>query len=102
MNVTKLGAVMLAACLLCAAPAMASELNIGLCIYDGTDTFMSSMRNQIEQNAQGVINLTVYNSKNDQNLQNDQVEQLLTSGVDAMILNPVDRTAAGYLIEKAK
>lgn len=85
-----------------ALPARAQALRIGVCIYDGADTFMASLRAQIERGAQGMADLTVYDSKNDQNLQNDQVEQMLSSGVEAMILNPVDRTAAGYLIEKAK
>lgn len=82
--------------------AFAQELCIGVCIYDGTDTFMSSLRDRLMESAQGVAELAVYDSRNDQNLQNDQVEQLLAAGVDALILNPVDRTAAGYLIEKAR
>lgn len=62
---------------------------------------MASLRQCIERNAGGQVNLTVYDSRNDQNLQNDQVQQMLSQGVDALIINPVDRTAAGYLIEKA-
>ena len=71
-------------------------------MYDGTDTFISSMRDRLVEYAQGVAQLSLYDSKNDQNLQNDQVDQLLSAGVDALILNPVDRTAAGHLIEKAR
>jgi methyl-galactoside transport system substrate-binding protein len=101
----KKAALLLAALMLLSAmplPAAAQTLKIGVCIYDGADTFMGGLRSQIEQGAQGMADLIVYDSRNDQNLQNDQVEQLLALGVDAMILNPVDRTAAGYLIEKAK
>ena len=95
------------ACLLC-LPVLCPEASaedmphIGVCMYDGTDTFMSSMRDRLVEYAQGVAQLSLYDSKNDQNLQNDQVDQLLSAGVDALILNPVDRTAAGYLIEKAR
>lgn len=92
-------ALLLALCL--PAAALGQETAIGVCIYDGTDTFMASLRQHIEANAQGQAQLTVFDSKNDQNVQNDQVESLLMQGVDALIVNPVDRTAAGYLIEKA-
>lgn len=89
-------------CSLCLSAWAEKPLQIGVCIYDGTDTFMVSLRDKLVEYAQGVAQLSLYDSQNDQNLQNDQVEQLLSSGVDALILNPVDRTAAGYLIEKAR
>lgn len=83
-------------------PAFAEELPaFGVCVYDGTDTFMASLRLHLETYAQGKARLTVYDSRNDQNLQNDQVESMLEAGVDVLIINPVDRLAAGYLIEKA-
>lgn len=88
--------------LLCPEASAEDMPHIGVCMYDGTDTFMSSMRDRLVEYAQGVAQLSLYDSKNDQNLQNDQVDQLLSAGVDALILNPVDRTAAGYLIEKAR
>ena len=91
------------ALLLLGAPALAEELPaFGVCIYDGTDTFMASLRLHLETYAQGKARLTVYDSRNDQNLQYDQVEGMLEAGVDVLIINPVDRLAAGYLIEKAR
>ena len=91
------------ALLLLGAPALAEELPaFGVCIYDGTDTFMASLRLHLEIYAQGKARLTVYDSRNDQNLQNDQVGGMLEAGVDVLIINPVDRLAAGYLIEKAR
>ena len=89
--------------LLLGVSALAEETPaFGVCIYDGTDTFMASLRLHLETYAQGKARLIVYDSRNDQNLQNDQVESLLEAGVDALIINPVDRLAAGYLIEKAQ
>lgn len=82
--------------------ALAEQPRIGACIYDGADTFMNSLWQELEKSAQDRAELVVYDSKNDQNLQNDQVESLLNRGVDALILNPVDRLAAGYLIEIAR
>ena len=91
------------ALLLLGSPALAEELPaFGVCIYDGTDTFMASLRLHLETYAQGKARLTVYDSRNDQNLQNDQVEGMLEAGADVLIINPVDRLAAGYLIEKAR
>ena len=91
------------ALLLLGSPALAEELPaFGVCIYDGTDTFMASLRLHLETYAHGKARLTVYDSRNDQNLQNDQVEGMLEAGADVLIINPVDRLAAGYLIEKAR
>lgn len=91
------------ALLLLGAPALAEELPaFGVCIYDGTDTFMASLRLHLETYAHGKARLTVYDSRNDQNLQNDQVKGMLEAGADVLIINPVDRLAAGYLIEKAR
>lgn len=63
---------------------------------------MASLRLHLETYAHGKARLTVYDSRNDQNLQNDQVEGMLEAGADVLIINPVDRLAAGYLIEKAR
>ena len=102
-TIKKLLCAALALLLLLGAPALAEELPaFGVCIYDGTDTFMASLRLHLETYAQGKARLTVYDSRNDQNLQNDQVEGMLEAGVDVLIINPVDRLAAGYLIEKAR
>lgn len=58
------------ALLLLGAPALAEELPaFGVCIYDGTDTFMASLRLHLETYAHGKARLTVYDSRNDQNLQ---------------------------------
>ncbi len=91
--------------LLCLLPWMAASADIpeiGVCIYDTSDTFINSMRLHIESSAADRAKLTVYDSRNDQNLQIEQVQTLLEYGVDVLILNPVDRLAAGYLIELAR
>lgn len=41
-------------------------------------------------------------SQNKQPTQNEQVDTFITKGVNALAINPVDRTAAGPIIEKAK
>ena len=44
---------------LCAQGAFAAELTVGVCIYDNTDAFMSSMRLDLESYAQGKAKLIV-------------------------------------------
>lgn len=75
---------------------------IGVAIYKFDDTFMSYVRNAIDQNAQGKSTLTIVDSQNAQPTQNDQVDQFITKKMKAIAINPVDRTAAGAIIDKAK
>ena len=75
---------------------------IGTAIYRYDDTFMSYVRNTIEKNAAGKAQLTMVDSQNAQPVQMDQVDQFLTKGMKSIAINPVDRTAAGTIIEKAK
>jgi methyl-galactoside transport system substrate-binding protein len=75
---------------------------IGVAIYKFDDTFMSYTRNSIEQNAQGKAAVTTVDSQNAQPTQNDQVDQFITKKMNAIAINPVDRTAAGAIIDKAK
>ena len=75
---------------------------IGVAIYKFDDTFMSYTRNAIEQNAQGKAEITMVDSQNAQATQNDQVDQFITKKMKSIAINPVDRTAAGAIIDKAK
>jgi methyl-galactoside transport system substrate-binding protein len=63
---------------------------------------MSYTRNAIEQNAQGKAVLTTVDSQDSQPTQNDQVDQFITKKMNVIAINPVDRTAAGAIIDKAK
>jgi methyl-galactoside transport system substrate-binding protein len=75
---------------------------MGAAIYRYDDTFMSYMRNTIEELAKGKVALTMSDSQNSQPTQNDQVDQFLTRGMKVIAINTVDRTAAGTMIDKAK
>ena len=75
---------------------------IGVAIYKFDDTFMSYVRNAIEQNAQGKAQVTTVDSQNAQPTQNDQVDQFITKKMKSIAINPVDRTAAGTIVDKAK
>ncbi|MDR2094178.1 MAG: galactose/glucose ABC transporter substrate-binding protein MglB [Treponema sp.] len=75
---------------------------IGVAIYKFDDTFMSYTRNAIEQNAQGKAAVETVDSQNAQPTQNDQVDAFISKKMNAIAINPVDRTAAGAIIDKAK
>jgi methyl-galactoside transport system substrate-binding protein len=63
---------------------------------------MTAVRNSIQEAAQGKINVDVVDSQNAQPTQNDQVDLFLSKNYAALAINPVDRTAATSILEKAK
>jgi methyl-galactoside transport system substrate-binding protein len=75
---------------------------IGVAIYKFDDTFMSYTRNSIQQNGEGKALVEVVDSQNAQANQNDQVDAFLAKQLNAIAINPVDRTAAAAIIDKAK
>lgn len=83
--------------------AQAADSLIGACIYKFDDTFMTGVRNNMSKAAKELkADLEIVDSQNRQPLQNDQIDTYITKGVNAMIVNPVDRTAAGPLVKKAQ
>ena len=76
---------------------------IGGAIYKFDDTFMTGVRTSMTEaaNTSGV-KLELVDSQNKQPTQNEQVDTFITKGVNALAINPVDRTAAGQKIKKAK
>lgn len=73
------------------------DVRIGVVIYNTADTFMMSVVDALREKASKHTRIEVRNSDNDQNLQIQQVQEMIQGGVDALIINPVDRTAAVYL-----
>lgn len=86
-----------------ASSAQASDVLIGSCIYKFDDTFMTGVRNNMQTIAESLgAEIELVDSQNRQPMQNDQVDTFITKGVNALIINPVDRSAAGPLAAKAK
>ena len=75
---------------------------IGSAIYKFDDTFMTGVRNNITEAAKGLANVDMVDSQNSQATQNDKIDLFITKKVKALEVNPVDRTAAGVIIDKAK
>ncbi len=75
---------------------------IGVAIYKFDDTFMTGVRNAISKAAEGKVQVDIVDSQNSQPTQNDKVDLFITKKVNALAVNPVDRTAASVIIDKAK
>ena len=81
----------------------ADEVLVGACIYKFDDTFMTGVRNNMKAEMEKIGGeLEITDSQNRQPLQNDQVDAYIANGANVVIVNPVDRTAALPLMEKAK
>jgi methyl-galactoside transport system substrate-binding protein len=86
----------------CSVPAAAAALpRIGLFVYNAEDAFMQTVCARVLEVSQGLADVVFMDGGNSQIVQNDQVDQLLREGVDALIINPVDRTAAVYMTRAA-
>ena len=89
--------------LMSAESLFAADIKIGSCVYTFNDAYMTRYRNAMAAEAEkNGVNLTVLNSQNSQGTQNEQVDEFIANGVDALIINPVDRTDIAEIIEKAK
>ncbi len=98
-----LAAVLALACAGAAFALEADEVLVGACIYKFDDTFMTGVRNNMKAEMDKIGGeLEITDSQNRQPLQNDQVDAYIAKGANVVIVNPVDRTAALPLMEKAK
>lgn len=82
--------------------AASKVATIGCAIYKFDDTFMSGVRSAIMNAAGKKAKVEIVDSQNSQPTQNDKVDLFITKRVNALAINPVDRTAAGVIIDKAK
>ena len=85
-----------------AAVVSAEGPTIGVCVYKFDDTFMTGVRNAITETAEGVADAPIADSQNAQATQNDQVQLYIDQGVDALAINPVDRTACPEISKKVE
>jgi methyl-galactoside transport system substrate-binding protein len=75
---------------------------IGVAIYKFDDTFMTGVRNNISSAAGDRATVDIVDSQNSQPTQNDKVDLFITKKYNAIAINPVDRTAASVIIDKAQ
>lgn len=86
-----------------AAQAAGEGGNIGVCIYKFDDAFMTTYRNALQEILEGKgYTVTFMDGKNDQAEQNNQINNFIAQGVDALIINPVMTSAADQIIATVK
>ncbi len=80
-----------------------STKKVGVCIYQFSDNFMTLFRNELESYLVSLgfskDNITIVDGANDQNTQTNQITNFITSGVDVLILNPVNSSSAATLTD---
>ncbi len=83
--------------------AQADEIKIGACIYRFNDAFMLRFRNAMTDEAAKLgAKIELSDGRDDQNVQNEQIDAFINDGVNVLIINPVDRMASQPIIDKAK
>ncbi len=82
--------------------AVGGQPKIGVLIYKYDDTYISTVRQALEEKAKGKAELLLNDGKGDQGTQNDQMDLVIQKGVDVLLVNMVDIGASSTLINKAK
>jgi len=77
--------------------------NIGVSMAKFDDNFLTVLRNGMIAQAKGMdgVNLQVEDAQNDVAKQLDQIKNFIASGVDAIIVNPVDTQATQAMTDAA-
>lgn len=87
----------------------ADTLRIGVAVYQQSDTFISTLVQELEhlaqakENSEGIkINLNVVDGCGSQLTQSEQIDRLIALDYDVLCVNIVDRTNSALLIDKAQ
>lgn len=76
-------------------------LDIGVCIYNFADNFMTLYRTELERYlTAGGASVTITDGKNDQAEQTNQIQNFITEGVDVLIVNLVQSSAAEQITDQ--
>ena len=80
-----------------------ADKKVGVCIYQFSDNFMTLFRNELQSYlvAQGFSadNITIVDGANDQATQTNQIQNFITSGIDVLIINPVNSSSAATITD---
>ena len=80
--------------------AATGSANIGVCIYQFADNFMTLYRTDLEEYLKDMgYSVTIVDGKNDQNTQTEQINTFLQQGVDVLVINPVQTTSAQTIVD---
>ncbi len=87
------------------APKAEKKLRIGFTAYKFDDNFIALYRKVVLDEAKKIedkVDLTMVDSQNSQQTQNDQIDVMLSKGTDALAVNLVDPAAGQTVMEKIK
>ena len=81
--------------------AMAENIGVSMALFD--DNFLTVLRNGIQEMADGIdgVDVQIEDAQNDVARQLDQINNFVASGVDAIIVNPVDTSATQAMTDAA-
>lgn len=83
--------------------ARQNRLKIGVCFYRYDDVFASYLRQEIQSAAKSKnVELFMNDAKNDQEIQNEQIDALIEKGVDVIVISIVEMDATSTIIDKVK
>ena len=86
-----------------ASEAATGSANVGVCIYQFADNFMTLYRTDLEEYLKDMgYAVTIVDGKNDQNTQTEQINTFLQQGVDVQVINPVQTTSAQTIVDTIK
>ena len=86
-------------------PKAEKKLRIGFTAYKFDDNFIALYRKVVQDEAKKMedkVDLTMVDSQNSQQTQNDQIDVMLSKGIDALAVNLVDPAAGQTVMEKIK
>ena len=87
---------------LMSSTAMAENIGVSMALFD--DNFLTVLRNGIQEQADGMegVDVQIEDAQNDVARQLDQINNFVASGVDAIIVNPVDTSATQAMTQAAE
>ena len=76
--------------------------NVAFFIYDGSDTFITEMMEEITAHIPTDVSYVVRDGGNSQAVQNQQIVEIIGKSYDLFVINAVDRLACSSIVEKCR
>lgn len=77
-------------------------VEVAVLIYDESDPFIDSVGLRLESQSDTNYQITTYDCRKSQIIQNEIAEELFEEGIDLIVINPVDRLSSYIFVQKAE
>lgn len=80
-------------------------VKVAVFLYKFGDEYIDSVREnlkKIQKNNEGKVEFTFYDGKNDQSIQNDDINSVIKDSIDLLLVNPIDTKVTQDVVNKAK